>query len=82
MERWFKYDSNFPKGKYEKDLFEKNEDDDFENGNDIDLKELKQLLLIIFLLLLIYFILFYQVHFKKMFLDMDNFIKKDIYINY
>ena len=46
------------------------------------LKELKQLLLIIFVLLLIYFIIFYQVHLKKMFLDMVNFIKKDIYINY
>ena len=47
------------------------------------LKELKQLLLIIFVLLLIYFIIFYQIHFKKMYLDIVNFfIKKDIYINY
>ena len=47
---------------------------------EMKLKELKHLLLIIFALL--YFIIFYQVHFKKMFLDMENFIKKDIYINY
>ena len=49
-------DSNFPKGKYEKDLFEKNEieksrlkvlkneDDDFENGNDIDTKRIKAII--------------------------------------
>ena len=81
-------DSNFPKGKNEKELFEKNKIEKYKKMNmmilkmEMILKELKQLLLIIFVLLLIYFIIFYQVHFKKMFQDMENFIKKDIYINY
>ena len=71
-------DSNFPKGKNEKEFFEKNKIEKYKKMNmmilkmEMKLKELKQLLLIIFALL--YFIIFYLFHFKKMFLDMLNFI--------
>ena len=77
---------NFPKGKNEKEWFEKNKIEKYKKMNmmimkmEMILKELKQLLLIIFALLLI-FIIFYQVHFKKKFIDMLNFIYFFLIIN-
>ena len=71
---------NFPKGKNEKEWFEKNKIEKYKKMNMmilkmemiLILKELKQLLLIIFALLLI-FIIFYQVHFKKKFIRYAEF---------
>ena len=74
---------NFPKGKNEKELFEKNKIEKYKKMNmmimkmEMILKELKQLLLIIFAL----FIIFYQVHFKQKFIDMLNFIYFFLIIN-
>ncbi len=79
-------------GKNEKELFEKNKIEKYKKMNmmilkmEMILKELKQLLLIIFALLLI-FIIFYQVHFKKKFIRYAEFyiffliINKNYYLN-